>query len=187
MLLTHSLEDLSINDIAAAAGVRRTGFYFYFPSKAVAVATLLDELYDETLAGAEQFTGRASDRTAALREAIGRLWELWQRHRPLMLAVLDARSRDREAAQIWERWLERYVTPAADVITADRAAGLAPPGPEPATMLRLLLVMNERGLERMLRNGVDAVEADRELNALASIWSRAIYGDVKAPPIRRRR
>lgn len=176
LLSASGIDDLSVNDIAAAAGVRRTGFYFYFPSKAVAVATLLDELYEETLFGAMQFTERMSDRTAALREAIGNLWLLWQQHRPLMLAVLDARSTDREAQLIWHRWLDRYVAPIASVISADRIAGIALPGPEPATMMRLLLAMNDSSLERMLRNMPDANEIGDELDALASIWSRAIYG-----------
>ncbi|WP_163805342.1 TetR/AcrR family transcriptional regulator [Mycolicibacterium anyangense] len=178
LLATRSLDELSVNEVAAAAGVRRTGFYFYFPSKAVAVATLLDEVFDETFEGASQFMARSMDRPTALRVAIGHLWALWQQHRPLMLAVLDARSTDREAATIWERWLERHVAPVAGVVAADRAAGLAPEGPEPATLLRLLVSMNERTLERMLRADLTRAEAESELDALTSIWARAIYGTL---------
>ncbi len=176
LLRTSSIDELSVNEIAAAAGVRRTGFYFYFPSKAVAVATLLDELYDETFTGASQFMTRSNDPTVALRAAFENLWALWQRHRPLMLAVLDARATDREAAEIWERWLERFVAPVAEVVSIDRSAGVAAPGPEPALLLRPLLSMNERSLERLLRTGGTAEQVAAELDALAVIWSRTLYG-----------
>jgi TetR/AcrR family transcriptional regulator, ethionamide resistance regulator len=176
LLRTQSLHEVSVNDVAAAAGMRRTGFYFYFPSKEVAVATLLDELYNESFAGAALFMARTADRETALREAFAQLWELWKQHRSLVIAVLDARGNDRDAAEIWQRWLDRFISPVAQVITADRAAGLAPEGPDPDRLLTLLLSMNERSLERMLRARSSQSEVDRELDAIATVWVRTIYG-----------
>jgi AcrR family transcriptional regulator len=176
LLQRQTLEEVSVNDVAAAAGIRRTAFYFYFPSKAVAVATVLDELYDETFAGASDFMSRSNDRATALNEAFVHLWSLWRQHRPLMIAVLDARAVDREAAEIWERWLDRFVAPVAEVIAADRKAGLAPAGPEPAVLTRLLLTMNERSLERMLRADLAEGEVAAELAGMQCIWTRSIYG-----------
>jgi AcrR family transcriptional regulator len=182
-LLGHqSLEEVSVNDVAAAAGMRRTGFYFYFSSKEVAVATLLDELYDETFAGASLFMTGSTDRATALRDALEHLWQLWKQHASLMIAVLDARASDREAAEIWQRWLDRFVAPVAEVIIADRASGAAPEGPEPEVLLALLLSMNERALERMLRTDPPQHEVDREFDALTTVWVRSIYGRADHRP-----
>lgn len=176
LLQRQKLNEISVDDVAAAAGVRRTSFYFYFPSKAVAVAAVLDELYDETFVGASLFMSRSTERTAAVREALVHLLALWQQHRSVMIAVLDARAANREAAEIWERWLERFVAPVVEVIDADRATGLAPSGPEPAVMVRLLLSMNVVSLDRMLRGQVAPEDAEREIDALTAVWVRSIYG-----------
>lgn len=181
LLLDQSLDEVSVTDVAAAAGMRRTGFYFYFPSKEVAVATLLDELYDETFAGAADFLSHSRDRSAALRDAFDHMWELWNRHSALMLAVLDAREKDRQADQIWRGWLDRFVAPVASFIDVDRSKGVAPAGPEPEVLMGLLLAMNVDCLQRMLRTDPDVAEVDRQLGALTTVWIRSIYGHLDAP------
>lgn len=176
LLHEQPLDQVSVNDVAAAAGMRRTGFYFYFSSKEVAVATLLDELYDETFAGAADFLTHSRDRRKALRDAFDHMWKLWCQHRALMLAVLDARDKDREAAGIWESWLGRFVAPVAAFIEGDRASGLAPEGPPADMLLTLLLAMNVDCLQRMLRAETSADDADAQIDALTTVWIRSIYG-----------
>ena len=56
-LQDSSLDSINIADISRRAGVTRSAFYFYFESKALAVAALMEELYDESLAAAALLVG----------------------------------------------------------------------------------------------------------------------------------
>lgn len=182
LLAEHRLGDIGVDDIARAAGVRRTAFYFYFPNKAVAVAALLSDTFDEMIAGAEQFFGRTSNPATALREALESLWRLWRRHEPVMLAMLDSRDIDTEAREIWEAWLDRFVAKAAAVVDADRLEGRAPSGPEARLMVQLLVRMNAGVLEHLSRTQASAAEVERAIDGIVHIWARSVYGsDLEGP------
>src|SRR3712207_3457614 len=55
LLRERSIADLSVEDIALAAGISRSGFYFYFESKYAALAETLTDVFEEMLEAASAF------------------------------------------------------------------------------------------------------------------------------------
>ena len=49
LLESRPLAQIGVADISRAAGVTRSAFYFYFPSKAAAVAALLADFHEQML------------------------------------------------------------------------------------------------------------------------------------------
>lgn len=179
LLGERRLAEISVDDIAQAAGVRRTAFYFYFSSKSTAVAALLEDAFDDVLAGAADFLDRQQRPVAALRAALAELWTWWRKREPLMVAMLDARDTDAEVRELWNEWLERFVEPVATVIEAERREGRAPDGPDARELVRLLVAMNAAALERRSRaGGADDAAISTTFDGIVAVWTRAFYGRV---------
>lgn len=182
LLRDRPLSAVGVSDVTEAAGVVRSAFYFYFPSKEAAVAQLLGEVADELLAVAAPFLEVVNGRDV---EAVGRTMRrtvaAWGEHRHLVLATIDARGGSPEVRQVWDGWIDRFALPVAAAIEAERAAGNAPAGPDPLLLARLLLSMNERALERHARGEDDPSFTDAQLaDALTTTWLNAIFGGTTA-------
>lgn len=178
-LRARPLAEVSVGSIAEAAGLGRSAFYFYFPTKEAAVAELLSELFDEMLGGAGDFLGHVGEPRDAVRSGLARVLAAWEEHRLLMRAMLDARDRDPAVRELWDRWLERFVEPLA-VIVAEQRGGAATPGPDVRELVRALIAMNERLMERYVRGPADDTDATMLCDTLAHVWLASIYTGVTA-------
>ena len=171
-----SLDSVNIADIARSAGVTRSAFYFYFESKQVAVAALVEGLYDEAYAAAALLAG---DGTPAenIEATIRALFAAWDRHQHVYRAMLDARATSAAVRDLWDSDRESFVPPVAAVIDAERTAGRAPDGPDVPTATALagmLLELNDRALERLARGGPPS--RDEQVATVVHIWLSSIYG-----------
>lgn len=178
LLRERPLADLSIGEISSAAGLTRSAFYFYFPSKEAAVTELLHDVFEETLAGAKAWLGGEGDPEVSLGAALARTAELWGVHRHLMLAMLDARRGDDAVRILWDSWVERFVAPLAETVEAERDAGRAPHGPPAENLVRLLLGMNVSALEHHLRQDGDEARTTALVEAMTVVWVSALYGSL---------
>jgi AcrR family transcriptional regulator len=178
LLRDRRLADVGVTEITRAAGVTRSAFYFYFPSKEAAVTELLRAVFDEMLEGARGWLdGGGDDETRVnLQAALAGTAMHWRAHRHLMLGMLDARDTDPAVRELWESWIELFVGPLAAIVEAERAQGRAPAGTEAALIVRLLLGMNERALERNVRADADEHETEVLVEALTMTWLATIYG-----------
>lgn len=177
LLRERQLAQINVGDIASAAGVVRSAFYFYFTNKATAVAALLEDVSDEVFAGAGEFLAARGDAVQhSIAAALGGMDAAWFRHRHLMLAMLDARTQDPVVRSLWYEWLDRFVGHAAAAIETHRSAGHAPPGPDATMLVQLLIGMNERALERLTRDEATESERAEALDAMRAVWSNAIFG-----------
>lgn len=181
LLRSRRLSDVGVSDITQAAGVTRSAFYFYFPSKEAAVTELLRTVFDEMLAGAQAWLdGSATDPRAGLHAALSGTAARWREHRHLILGMLDARDGDPAVRALWESWIGLFVGPLVVGVEAERAAGRAPALTPAPLLVPLLLGMNERALERNVRGGADDRETEALVEALTDIWMAAIYGGAQA-------
>ncbi|MDP9823895.1 TetR/AcrR family transcriptional regulator [Nocardioides massiliensis] len=174
LLQEHPLAQIKIADISHRAGVTRSAFYFYFDSKAIAVAALMSEVYDErfvatTLLRAEDETPQARI-DAGLRAMFDVVTERAHLHR----ALGDARNTDATVRALWDADRSSFVGPVVELIEAERAAGNAPAGPDAAALATLLLELNDRVLERVARGS--ELDVRPQLDAVIAIWLRSIYG-----------
>jgi AcrR family transcriptional regulator len=170
-----SLDSINIADISRRAGVTRSAFYFYFENKASAVAALMEEMYDESLAAAGQL--RADGTPAENIEAMVRaLFSAWEKHEHLFRASLDARATSATVRELWDSDRESFVPVVADLIESERASGAAPPGTDATALASVLLELNDRMLERLSLGG--PLDREQLVEAVVAIWLRTIYGEV---------
>lgn len=174
-LQESSLESIRIADISRSAGVTRSAFYFYFESKAAAVAALMEQMYDESIAAAGHLAG---DGTPAdnIEATIRGLFAAWDRHQHLYRAMLEARATNPAVRDLWESDRESFVPAVASMIQAERAAGRAPAGPDAAALAAILLELNDRMLERLARGG--GLPRDEQVAVVVHIWLSSIYGSA---------
>jgi AcrR family transcriptional regulator len=182
LLRERPLSGISISDIAAAAGVGRSGFYFYFASKGAAVTAMLGDVFAEMLTGATGFTEGTELSTSSVRTAMYAAWNAWREHQGLILAMLDARGSDAAVRELWDAWIERFVHGIGYAVADRRAASQVVDGLDVPDLMRALLGANERTFERLSRTGAGPEQADRAVEALVAVWSRSIHGTYEGRP-----
>ena len=177
LLESEPLAQIGVGDIAAAAGVSRSAFYFYFPTKAAAVTALLEDIYRELLEATGRWHGIEGPARDQLRAGFDALVQYARSHPRLLVATFDAVGADAEVRELWERGIDELAERVARKITEERAAGRAPAGGDPALVGAALVAMNERALEREARAiARGARPSDALTDALFEVWQRTIYG-----------
>lgn len=128
LLATRPISELTIGEIAQAAGVRRSGFYFYFESKYAPLAVITSEIWTELMSRA-QFFARGPDEP--VRDFIGRTADialgLWRDHEGVLTASVQAIPLDEQMAQLWDEWNQRLADVIAEQVLLDREQGVAQP------------------------------------------------------------
>src|SRR5687767_12747973 len=79
---------ITVDRLAAGAGISRSSFYFYFDSKSAVLEALLDEIAQEMEEAARGWLDGAGDDPAALRKALGVSARLWREHGSLLRPAL---------------------------------------------------------------------------------------------------
>ena len=176
-LRESSLDSINIADISRRAGVTRSAFYFYFENKASAVAALMEEMYDESSAAADQL--RAGGTPAENIDAMVRaLFSTWDKHEHLFRASLDARATSATVRELWDSDRESFVPVVASMIEAERGTGAAPAGVDATALASVLLELNDRMLERLALGG--PLGREQLVEAVVAIWLHTIYGEVRS-------
>lgn len=178
-----SLDAINVADLSRRAGVTRSAFYFYFESKATAVAALLEELYDDAAGGTDLLVDAQGDPEARIRTVIGSLFDAVDRRPHAYRALLEARATSATVREVWDTERAAFARAVAGMISAERAAGRAPDGADAGALAQVLLELNDRAVERYALGG--GPPRTDHLDALTSIWVRAIYADTR-PQSRRR-
>lgn len=177
LLATRPFAEISVAEIASAASVSRSAFYFYFPTKAAAAAALMAGFYEElTGAAGRVFEDDDGDPLDRLREGIVACSELWQRRGALVTAMLDAVGADVEVREVWDGWLRGFSDLAAGRILKDQKAGLIDPVLDASTIAPLLMSAAIETMERDARAiaaGEKPVDGLHE--AVVQIWHRTLY------------
>lgn len=180
LLQERSLGEISVDDLARGAGISRSAFYFYFPSKDAVVLTLVDRLVEEAAKARDAATERVllTNPIAAWRESLASLHATFGAHRAVIRAATELSATNVEArvlrAQIFEGWVDHLT----EQIEAERARGAAPAGPATRDLAVALVQMNERVLSAIFVDETPAVAEDRVIDTLNHICLGAIYGTV---------
>ena len=178
LLKGRTIAELSVEDIAAEAGISRSGFYFYFESKYAALADALSDVADAMERVADDFFGdtERAPRDYA-RDALAGVSRMWLGHGDLMVAVVDAAHSDSGARALWDDWRQRFIRGITQSIDEERAVGRAPTnGVASEDLARALLAMNLGMFYDDARNGVSEAEAERTVDALTTVWLSAVWG-----------
>jgi TetR/AcrR family transcriptional regulator, ethionamide resistance regulator len=181
LLEKRPLSEISVDDLARGAGISRPTFYFYFPSKAAVVLTIIDRLVAAAAGSRERAlaTLAEGDPRAGLRQGLEDLYAAFRARRAVVLAAAELRTTNEEGRTLWTQVMEAWVADVTAVIEAERARGAAPPG-QPARDLAIALVqMNERVQYATFADESPSLDDERVIDVLVDVWLRAIYGTAE--------
>jgi AcrR family transcriptional regulator len=176
LLEARSLHDISVDDIARAAGLSRSAFYFYFASKEAVLLSLFERIIAEAQAArGDTLAALKADPAAGIREALRAFYDAFRTHRAVTLAGADAWASSAEVRALWGQAMEQWVAEATVLIEVERQRGAAPAGLPARDLATSLLWMNERVLHTTFAGQEPAVDEADVLDVLVGIWLRAIY------------
>lgn len=177
LLEQRALAEISVDDLAQGAGISRSAFYFYFPSKDAVVLTLVDRVMEQAGAARDRALERqASNPSAAWRDGIESFYEVFGAHRPVIRAVTDLSATNAEARALWSQAMDGWVSQVSELIEAERARGAAPGDVEARDLATALVQMNERVLHAIFIEETPAVRELHVIDTLTHVWRSAIYG-----------
>jgi len=172
----RGLDSINIADISRRAGVTRSAFYFYFENKAIAVAALMEEMYDDAFVAAGLLAATEGTPAKRIETMLRELFGTLDRHRHVFAAMLEARATNEAVRTMWDADRQSFVQPVADMIQEERVAGRAPDGPDTVVLATVLLELNDRMLERVALGST--LTRDQQVEALSTIWLRTIYATL---------
>ncbi len=182
LLEERSLSEISVDDLARGAGISRSAFYFYFPSKDAVVLTLVDRMVAEAAGARDEVSERLllSDPIAAWRESLRIFYATFGAHRAVIRAASELSATNAEARAAHSQILEGWVADVTERIEAERARGAAPQGAPARDLAVALVQMNERVLSAIFIDETPAVIERNVMETLDHIWLTAVYGTPPA-------
>lgn len=177
LLATVPLQDLTVAQIIAAAGVSRANFYHYFANKYDVVVALLGRVLAESYSAAGPWTeSPGRDRARQLGVSLENTLAMWSEHGAVICAVLEHMHSKPAVAAAWQQVFNQFVDSLAEQITFLRSEDAASPGPEAATVAAMLVGGTERAFYVAAR-GLDPYLAIGDLtDPLRAVNEAAVEG-----------
>lgn len=179
LLADRPLSEITVDELAAGAGISRPSFYFYFESKDAVLRSLVEAIAGAMFAEAEAWLAREDDPFEVVTErAIAASAALWREHGSVMRAAIETWGAQPETRRLGEQLVQGFVEQAAQSIEDARAKGHAPPGPDPQALATALILMNQHCFYTSSLSSGPALSQDDLVPILTTIWLRAIYTGV---------
>lgn len=185
LLKERALNQLSVADIVDAAGVSRTSFYAYFPSKTAVIAECLRQVMDQVMVAVRPFhTQAGGDTETAIRVSLRQWVEVCKTHGALLRTVSEEWPHDEELCALWFQMLETVTAGTAKVIRSARAVGQAPGGADARALAACLLWGYERVLHvALVGDALGLPGPDAIVEPLAQMMMGGLYGQPPAPVV----
>jgi AcrR family transcriptional regulator len=183
LLREGPFRELTVDDLMAATSQTRTAFYRHFADRRELLVRLVSDLADELWAMSEVWLQGTGDPLVVGREALERLADVYQANGALLVAIAEAAHHDDRLERVYRDLVQGFVDATAARIRRDVAAGWTRV-PDPPQAAKALVWMTERHLALTFgRRGARPGDRRAAVDALYSIWMRALYGeDPKGVP-----
>jgi AcrR family transcriptional regulator len=168
------ISQVTIDELAGAAGIARSGFYFYFESKQALLAALVDQVIGENDEEMAEFLASEGIDRGALRRGLGRSLARWLVEGRWLREAFITPCPGPEMLQVRERLMANGCTAFRARIEKDLRAGLQVSGPPE---LVATMVMNLRIMTFSDAYGdPGAYDHDDLLDSLTDAILRLVYG-----------
>ncbi len=168
--------DLTVDEIARAAGISRSAFYTHFRDKHDLLRVAVEEVADQLYLMADRWWHGEGPPADRVRVALEGVVSVYAEHAGLLRIATEVSTYDDEVRELWLNIVERFIEATAEHIRIEQAKGLIQPALEPRATAESLVWMNERVsyiyLGRGERRPEDVVEA------MAPVWTAALYPGV---------
>lgn len=166
--------DLTVDEIARAAGLSRSAFYFYFRDKqdllVAAAATLTDDLYRE----AERWWLGEGEPRERVRAAVGGVVSIMDRHAGLFRVATEVSTYDAAVGSFWRAVIGRFVEATAEHLRREQGEGRIRASLDPDATAEALVWGVERSLYVFL-GGERRRPPEELVDTLTAIWLGALY------------
>ncbi|WP_249998861.1 TetR/AcrR family transcriptional regulator [Actinoplanes sp. M2I2] len=168
------ISQVTIDELAGAAGIARSGFYFYFESKQALLAALVDQVIGENdLEMAEWLASDGLDRVA-LRLGLGRALSRWKADGRWLREAFINPDPGPDVQQIRDRLVAAGCSAFSRRIERDVRAGLAVMG-QPQLLARMAVNLRSVTFADAYADP-DAYPDDELLDTLTDAILRLVYG-----------
>lgn len=176
----ESFTEISVERIAAEAGISRATFYVYFADKGDMLSAWFADIGAEVAVGASGWWGMGPQSTREdLRRAIEITVEAYRPHIELMAASFHAAVYDAAVRELTDALMESNVASLREHMIAGQKAGFVDPTIPAADVAVWLLWMAERGFHVIMRGG-DDVDVQRQIDAYTAIVWNTLYAPAPA-------
>ena len=176
LLGERPLSEISVDQLAKGAGISRPTFYFYFSSKEQVLLALFDRVVEEARANrGDALLRLEEDEAQGWRDAIGPFCETFATHRAIASAAWAAQHANAAVKDLWSQVMERFTAEVTAAIESERRRGVAPEGTPARDLAITLNWMVERALFSTFSGQAPAVDEERLLDTLVSVFMGAIY------------
>ena len=169
-----SFKDLTVDEIARAAGVSRPAFYLYFRDKGELLLAAVEEVSHELYEQADLWWHGEGEPAALVREAVGGVARVYSENAGVMRVATEVSTYDEPVREFWIRLVGRFADATADHIRADQEAGRVRSGLDADATADALVWMTERCCYIHLARGES--DAAAVTAALLPVWLGALYG-----------
>jgi TetR/AcrR family transcriptional regulator, ethionamide resistance regulator len=168
-------KDLTVDQIARAAGLSRTAFYFYFRGKHDLLRAAMEEVADEAFTEADRWWHGEGEPKALIRASIEGVVTVYLRHANLMRVGQEVAMYDQEMGGLWQELMERFITATAEHLRREQAAGRLRPLDPDATAESLVWMVERCNYVYL---GLGRRPPGQVIETLTAIWFHALYPDA---------
>lgn len=167
--------DLTVDELARAAGLSRTAFYFYFPGKSQVLMAVVEEVAEQMYNEAARWWQGEGPPEQLMRMALQGIVDVFQRYSAILRTSHEVTTYDPEFAAFYnDRVMDRFVSATAEQLRRDDRKGRLRPM-DPDAVAEVLVWMVE-GCNNMLIGALGR-PPEQIVEAFTTIWVHALYPD----------
>lgn len=171
-------KDLTVDEIARAADISRTSFYFYFRDKQELLLAAVEEVAGELYEQAERWWHGEGPGVERVRPALEGIVAVYGEHVGLMRVATEVSTYDEDFGDFWRGLVGRFVEATAEHIRTEQRADTIRGELDPVTTSEALVWMVERYSYMYLRRGLRSRE--ELVDSLTSVWTATLYPEAVA-------
>ena len=171
-------KNLTVDELARAAGLSRTAFYFYFPGKDEALMSAAAEVTEELYERADSWWHGEGPPEQLVRAALEGILQVYVEHAALLRAAVEATGYNPEFEAFYKQLLDRFVRATAEHLRREHEAGRLRPL-DCDVVAEGLVWQAERCNHVLIEQGRSPEEL---VDALTAVWVHALYPDDVISP-----
>lgn len=175
LLADKTIDAVTIDELAAAAGISRTSFYFYFPTKNAVLAALMERVWEQLDVGYEWFRS-SGPQPELLREQLRTVAAILAENAAVVRCAQRVEGAYAPLGEFQQRARARHDEMLSGKIERDRAAGLAPEGIAASSLAAMVTTLREGWFTRFVE--ADPHLTDRAVEEFAHAILLLIYGHL---------
>jgi TetR/AcrR family transcriptional regulator, ethionamide resistance regulator len=175
--------DVTVDEIARAAGLSRSAFYTHFSDKHELLLAAVGEVADELHRMSDRWWRDEGPPAERVRKSIEGVVSVYAEHASLLRVAIEVSTYDDEVRAFWMAIMGRFIETTAEHVRSEQRAGLISDLLEPRATAEGLVWMIERCCYIYLARGERSPE--EVVIACAPVWTAALYpGVISAEQLR---